>query len=119
MNCSENTKHTSMKKDKGKEEGEVGVTFAKRVGSGTETVYPEEHPSSPAFSSSSKPPSFIARVSSMVSDTEKEHLYDHDDVASNILPVVELPPPPGKYINIYGFDQLKVKRKFNHSSSFE
>ena len=89
-----------MKKDKCKEEGEVGVTFVKKkIGSGSEAVYPEDHPSSPsAFSTSSKPPSFIARVSSVVSETEKEHLFDHEEVMSNILPVVELPPPPGKIL---------------------
>ena len=80
------------KKEKGKEDGEVGVTFAARIGSGTEIVYPEDQPSSPAFSTSSKPPSFLAHVSS---DGEKEHLYDNEDVTSHILPVVELPPPPG------------------------
>ncbi len=80
------------KKDKGREEGEVGVTFSARIGSGTETVFPEEHSSSPAFSSSSKPTSFLVR------DGEKEQLYDNGDVTSNIIPVVEIPPPPG---NIY------------------
>ena len=82
------------KKDKGRDEGEVGVTFSARIGSGTETVFPEEHSSSPAFSSSSKPTSFLVR------DGEKEQLYDNGDVTSNIIPVVEIPPPPGKIKNV-------------------
>ena len=42
-----------MKKDKCKEEGEVGVTFVKKkIGSGSEAVYPEVQPSRPAFSTS-------------------------------------------------------------------
>ena len=82
------------KKDKVREDGEVGVTFSARIGSGTETVFPEEHSSSPAFSSSSKPTSFLVR------DGEKEQLYDNGDVTSNIIPVVEIPPPPGKIKNV-------------------
>ena len=84
------------KKDKNKEDGEVGVTFACGVGSATETVFPEDLPSSPAFSNSSKPPSFLARIP----DGEKEFLFDNEDVTSTILPVVELPPPPGKYFKL-------------------
>ena len=67
------------------------VTFAARIGSGSEIVFPEDHPSSPAFSMSSKPPSFLSRVSY----DDKENYFDNEDVTSNIFPVVDLPPPPG------------------------
>ena len=84
------------KKDKIKDDGEVGVSFGPTIGSGTEKVYPEELPSSPAISISSKPPSFLVRSA----DGEKEGLFDNEDVASNILPVDELPPPPGSHYEI-------------------
>ena len=75
----------------GQEAHDGRVTFAARIGSGSEIVFPEEQPSSPAFSMSSKPPSFLSRVS----DVDKENFFDHEDAMSNIFPVVDLPPPPG------------------------
>ena len=92
------------KKDKNKDDGEVGVSFGPTIGSATEKVYPEELPSSPAISISSKPPSFLIRSS----DGEKEGLFDNEEVTSNILPVVELPPPPGSNVQC----EINIKPTF-------
>ena len=85
-------KNKEVANEEGEEPHDGHVTFAARIGSGSEIVFPEDQPSSPAFSMSSKPPSSFTR---QISDFEKDNFLEHEDVTSNIFPVVDLPPPPG------------------------
>ena len=88
---SKKEKNKEVANEDGQESHDGHVTFAARIGSGSEIVFPEEQPSSPAFSMLSKPPSFLSRVS----DVDKDNFFDHEDAISNIFPLVDLPPPPG------------------------
>ena len=87
--------------DKSRDNGEVGVSVVSKNTTATETVHLEELSTSPAIPVSSKPPSVLVRPSG----GEKERLLYNEDIMSNILPVAELPPPPG--INL----QFEINKK--------
>ena len=74
-----------------RDKGEVEVSIVPANSTATETVYPEGLLTSRAVSISSESPPALVRSSSR----KKERLLVNEDNMSNILPVVELPPPPG------------------------